>query len=107
MGIDLLELRFRIEETFGVKVERGLFVAFEDAGIVRCCTVGELYGRLIRTIDSHRVASSQNRDQTPNATCFTDEEIWNELSRLLCDVLAAKPSEITPEARPVEDLGAS
>jgi acyl carrier protein len=34
-----------------------------------------------------------------------DEEVWNKLVRIISEVLYVDPSEVTPEARFVEDLG--
>jgi acyl carrier protein len=106
MGVDLLEIRFRIEETFGVRVDPGLFLSLDDSGRVCACTVGELHERLIRAIDANRTNAMQDRECAPDASRPTDDEVWNSLARLLIDVLAVKPAEITREARLVEDLGA-
>ncbi|MBI3467956.1 MAG: hypothetical protein HY000_33535 [Planctomycetes bacterium] len=41
----------------------------------------------------------------PGAESWTEEEVWQAVRSILCDVLAVKPEEVTREAHLVNDLG--
>jgi hypothetical protein len=96
MGLDLLDLFFRLERTFAIRIER---VEIEDLfriGQRRDITVGELFGIV--------------RSKIPLTSLLLDEEIdteliWSMFQRALSDSLGVDTEEITKEKWILHEFG--
>jgi acyl carrier protein len=93
MGLDALEIRFRLEKRFGIEI-RGprLNVVFQTAGSLSEFVWQKLQGPSVT-------------EPPVGAERFTREECWAEVRDILADVLVIKPDQICPESRLIDDLG--
>jgi acyl carrier protein len=93
MGLDALEIRFRLEKRFGIEIRGpGLNVAFHTAG-----SLAELvWQKLQETLVTKRPTGAEQ---------FTREECWEGVREVLADVLVIKPDQIRPDCHLIDDLG--
>ena len=94
MGVDFLDIMFRLEKSLGIHFERGDF-NFIPGGTY---SVGEFYDLVERKVCK---ASSLKADGSP----YTRAEIEDIVKGAICKALAVKPEEVTPEADLARDLG--
>lgn len=111
MGLDLLDLSFRIEQRFSLKLSPQAFTEMagwspdNPDGRPFDVTVGQIYEFLLARLEvvdegkSRSGALSESRIWTPR-------EVWDELEEILVECLCVKPDEVRPGARLVADLGA-
>jgi hypothetical protein len=111
MGLDLLDLSFRINQRFGMNIAvQDIFQiadwpAPDPDGRPFDVTVGQFYEFLLARLEivnegeSRTAALKQNRTWTPR-------EVWDELEEILVECLYVKPDDVRPGARLVADLGA-
>lgn len=95
MGIDLLDLVFRIERQFNIKVHRDelakLFLAADPQG----------NRRDLRVRDLHVWVEEQTRRQNPEY----QGHLESELNLVISQCLYVKLASVTPDAWMVRDLG--
>jgi len=105
MGLDIIELVMRTEETFGVNIEDGA------AGQIQ--TVGDLYEAICKQLD---LSPDSHPDQPfalisagksgPHAIQTADNDVWTKLVAIISDQLQIDPAEVRYDSRFREDLGA-
>lgn len=97
MGIDALDIVFRLERTFEIKIPRGeLF--YRDGEISDRhkwfdITIGEIHVRLCELLR--------------NRALPIPSDSWELVTRCIGEALHVPPTVIRPEHRLVEDLGAT
>jgi len=94
MGIDLLDISFRIEREFGVRPKMQDLVFPETSRRIHDPTAGELFEFLLRSLPASEL------DTRP-----ADEEIWRRLQLIIADVCYIPPTAVIPTARLHADLG--
>lgn len=95
MGIDLLDVFFRIERVFQIKVDRTKF-------FTECATVETgRRGKDIRFADFVTWVESQIKDQNP----LYDGNVFEAMRREISVCLSVDESKVTAEALLVRDLG--
>jgi acyl carrier protein len=93
MGLDALEIRFRLEKQFGIEIRGpGLNEAFHTAGGLAELVWQKLQGPSVT-------------DRPTGAEQFTREECWQDVREVLADVLVIKPDQIRPDSHLIDDLG--
>jgi len=113
MGLDLLDLSFRIKQRFDVDLppdgqswaEFGWSSADPDGRPFEF-TVGQIYEYLLARVEIVEQPEKQTDVATADAT-WSPREVWDELSQILVECLAVDPEDVTPEARLIADLGAA
>lgn len=111
MGVDLLDLSFRINQRFGLGMEVQDFA--EIAGWTPedplkqpfDVTVGQLYEYLLARLEIVDERISRSGPHTESGT-WTPREVWDELEEILVECLCVRPDDVRPGARLVADLGA-
>lgn len=94
MGVDLLDIRFRIEREFGVRLEMRDLVFPEQSEKIHDPTAGQLFEFLLRSLPVSEHAAKP-----------TDEELWHRLQLIIADVCYIPPTAVIPTARLHADLG--
>jgi acyl carrier protein len=84
MGLDSVELVWRVEKDFGIKIS--------DPEAASILTVGDFYTVLLRKLGTSPA--------DPSAT-----QIWSRLRDTIADQTGVKEELILPDARIVRDLG--
>ena len=125
MGLDLLDLNFRLEKQFRIRVEAGDWESLGRGRIPLDFTVKELALFVAERLD--RARRSRLPDRTFCDTCrhpvgglfggetcpgcgtpiVYDGPIWEPLRQTICDVVGADPDEVHQDALLAKDLGAS
>ena len=128
MGFDFLDMLFRLERQFGLKIPRGDLQALFTVGDPPDATVGDLYayvcgrlwgpgavrqpdGALDRDIKCSRCGYNLRglTDPVTCPECGTDPgpggPVWAGVRQVLGDVLGFKPQEIVAGAWLRKDLG--
>ena len=82
--MDGVELIMRIEDDFGV--------TFSDGDAEKIVTVGDIHRQVMRKL--------VEKGSAPN-----NDEVWERLRAIFVDELAVRLSEVTFDAKIVEDLG--
>jgi acyl carrier protein len=96
MGMDILDLVFRLERTFCVKIGREEWLQLIDKDTPPDVNVGELF-ELVRG----RAVSAGPLDDELDA-----EILWPMFQRAISDALGIEPEEITKDKEVIRDLGA-
>jgi len=94
MGIDLLDISFRIEREFGVRLEMRDLVFPEQREKIQDPTAGQLFEFLLRSLPDLEHAARP-----------TDEDLWRRLQLIIADVCFIPPTAVIPTARLWADLG--
>jgi hypothetical protein len=111
MGLDLLDLSFRIEQRFSLKlppqsiIEVSGWSPDDRDGRPFDVTVGQIYEFLLARLEIVDEAESRSCAQT-NGRTWTPREVWDELEEILVECLCVIPDDLRPGARLVADLGA-
>jgi hypothetical protein len=111
MGLDLLDLSFRFEQRFGVKMPPQAFTEMagwspDNAdGRPFDVTVGQTYEFLLARLEIVDERESRSPALTESST-WTPREVWDELEDILVECLCVKPNEVRPGARLIAELGA-
>lgn len=103
MGIDLLDVSFRLERTCGVKVTRDDWEELYYGGESRDIIVGDLFG-LIRKRIPPRVYQRLNSESLLDGEIDGDV-LWLIFRTTLSDCLGVDRGEITKDAAFFRDLG--
>jgi acyl carrier protein len=105
MGLDVVELVMRCEESFGISLENDRLESMR--------TVGDLFELICSQLaappsSDERQPANKARDLQAIATeeGWTRDAIWSELVRICVDQLQVTPDKITYSASFVDDLGA-
>jgi acyl carrier protein len=111
MGLDLLDLSFRIEQRFGFDLPPQSFAEMagwspdNPDGRPFDVTVGQLYEFLLARLEIVGEGESRSAALTESRP-WTPREVWDELEEILVECLYVKPDDVRPGARLVADLGA-
>jgi acyl carrier protein len=110
MGLDIVEIFLRAEETFAIAIPDG------EAGQAQ--TVGDLYRLILDKLAlpyhpaseieslNQDVPPGRDRSRTGPATEWTTPDVWITLKALIVDQLQVDAGEITEAANFQKDLGA-
>jgi hypothetical protein len=97
MGIDLLDLAFRLERRFGVKVTREQMTKLAMQNEPPDITVGDLFELI--------------RDQIPQSGVLDleidAELLWPLFQQQICDALGVNLEDVTKDKGLIHDLGAT
>src|SRR5438045_2119815 len=123
MGMDFLDITFRAERAFEIKVVRGNFSRCFDAH-AREITVGRLHQFLVEQVaEQHanrkgplffwcnRCGSSLYKSpekgycRVCGISASLDSQVWVKLVRILVEAGAVNPKKIKPNSKLVKDLG--
>jgi acyl carrier protein len=111
MGLDLLDLSFRIEQRFYLKLppqaitEMAGWSPDNSGGRSFDVTVGQIYEFLLARVaivddgEGRSAALTERRIWTPRT-------LWDELEEILVECLCVEPDDVRPGARLLSDLGA-
>ena len=111
MGLDAVELIMAAEERFGIEISD------TDAEQIR--TFGDFVDLIVRYQSGDKLFTKELEEPThswlsspkPSRRLlkpkdpFTREQIANELRQIVVEQLGVNPSDVTDEARFIEDLG--
>ena len=99
MGIDLLDLTFRVEKEFGIKLERDGLLEFLHAGNTDEPPTGAWTDIRVRDFLEY-VRENLERQKVESTT-----EIYERVCDIIAETLGVDDSEITLDAWLVKDLG--
>jgi hypothetical protein len=97
MGIDLLDLAFRLERQFGVKVSRDQFLTLAMRNDPPDIKVGDLFDFLRDEVPRFGVLDLQ----------LDADILWPVYQRAISDALGVDLEEVTKDKGFVHDLGAT
>ena len=123
MGIDFLDMTFRLEKRFGIRMppmtawepryilgRRGLdLTAWDVAEVVaeqlaiEAARPRQVPGTVVLEYES--ASALARRDHSPAELAGDAAAVWPGVRDVLCDTLGRHPSDVTPDARLVSDLG--
>ena len=89
MGIDFLDIIYRVEKSLDIRLARDDFDFTQKQFLVR-----DFYDLVERKVNLKEDGSS-----------YTREEIEEIVKTAICEALAVKPGDVTPEKDLVRDLG--
>jgi len=89
VGLDTVELVLGIEDHFEINIPD------EDAG--KMSTAGDIYEYILKALSEKRKAVVPEPAK---------EVVWDQLVKLIVDLLGVEPKQVTKQARIVKDLGA-
>jgi hypothetical protein len=96
MGLDLLDLTFRLERTFGVKVSRDQLSKMASQNEPADIKVGELFEFIRRQIYTFGVLDLE----------MDAEAVWLISQGAVSDALGVEPDEVTKDKWLIHELGA-
>jgi hypothetical protein len=93
MGIDLLDINFRIEREFGVRIALRDLVHLVKDDAIHDPTAGELFDLLVRSLPE------------PEDSERTADDRWTRLQSIIAETCGIPASMVKRDARLVADLG--
>lgn len=96
MGVDLLDVVFRLEKTFGVKIDREEFLALFDRGHPSDITVGDLFECV-----KNKALLTNAFDEDLDA-----ELLWLMFQKAISDSLGVELDEVIKDRGVIRELGA-
>jgi acyl carrier protein len=99
MGIDALDIMFRLEKKFAIRIPRGrIFWSSEQRqlkqlSMKQTVTVGEVHQRICELLAEMKLP--------------VPDDSWNRVIECVGGALSIPPKNIRPEDRLIEDLGAT
>lgn len=118
MGVDLLDITFRIEKTFGIRMPFNAWLEFagmnrdQVAAVGFDVTAGQIYDFIVSRLREmpdglHVPVESPPKSFNPNRPGpWSREDVWDLLRGILVDCLGVDSQVVTPDARLMADLGA-
>ncbi len=97
MGVDLLDIVFRLERTFLIRIRRDEFLQLLERGQPADIRVGRLYD-YVHAKAVHAGVLDEDLDA---------DIIWAMFRRALSDSLGVEPDEVSKDRRLIHDLGAA
>ena len=97
MGVDLLDIVFRLGRTFHVEISRAEFIALFDRNGPSDITAGNLFA-LVRSKAIRTDAFDEDLDA---------EVLWLMFRRAISDSLGVDCEEVTRDRRLIRELGAT
>ena len=130
MGLDLLDIIFRLEKAFSIKIQRGEELQLLGGRPAKQMTAGTIYDFVIGRLrdrwpaapggsfetDQHCFVCGYNlRGLSVDGACpecgnhplHFEPYVWRGVCHVLEVAVGAQPEKIRPETRLVSDLGAS
>jgi len=102
MGLDLLDLSYHLERSFGVRLTTDDWTALwmAETGGERDFTMAQVYDLILERLEREAPAQREALQVT-----WDRESVWAEVSKTFAECLGVDLEEVTPDARLVGDLG--
>jgi hypothetical protein len=96
MGLDILDLMFRLERHIGIRIERGEIYRLFEKNEPPDVRVGELFD----------FVRSKSKGQGVLDDEVDADSMWTSFSCAVCEALGVEPEEITKDKWLIQELGA-
>ena len=113
MGVDLLDINFHIEKSFGIKMTIADWHSISELdadGTPRDIVVKQVYWFIIDRLEEQQttfgsVVQPGRPANTKSAVQWDGENVWHELCNIIAECLVVDLEEVTADARMIADLG--
>lgn len=106
MGLDLLDIVFRLERSFGIKIPRGDFDKLLSPEEPRDIRIGDLFNYVHRRVRSADVSDRDLYDRDLDDLEPDRDVLWSLFQEAISDALGIEPEEVAEDRGLFRDLGA-